>query len=79
MNTAYKRQTFWVFETCIYLIAHFLPKKKKKKKKRDFNKSNWKSEEKAKSDEKKVLVNINAVQEESSDTLMLVGSDRPYL
>lgn len=43
------------------------------------NNSNWKAEEKAKRDEKKALLNINAVQEESSGTLILVGSDHPYL
>lgn len=74
VNIAYKRQTLWVFEICIYLRAHFLKKEKK-----NLNNSNWKSEEKAKRDEKKALLTINAVQEEGSDTVMLVGSDNLYL
>lgn len=61
MNIAYERQTFWVFEICMYLIAHFLKKEKKY-----LNNSNWKSEEKAKRDFKKALLTINAVQEAHS-------------
>lgn len=62
----------------MYLIAHFLGEKKIKKKK-ILTTLIGSLRRKLKAMTKKALLTINAVQEESSGTLMLVGSDNPYL